>query len=32
MKLDDYLLKAIQASIEAGRAILDVYRSDFSVE
>jgi 3'(2'), 5'-bisphosphate nucleotidase len=27
-----YLLKAIQASIEAGRAILEVYHSDFSVE
>ena len=27
-----YMIKAIQAAIEAGRAILDVYHSDFSVE
>lgn len=27
-----YILKAIQASVEAGHAILDVYHSDFSVE
>jgi 3'(2'), 5'-bisphosphate nucleotidase len=27
-----YLLKAIQASLSAGRAILEVYHSDFSVE
>ena len=27
-----YILKVIQTAIEAGRAILDVYRSDFSVE
>jgi 3'(2'), 5'-bisphosphate nucleotidase len=27
-----YLLKAIEASIQAGQAILDVYHSDFSVE
>jgi 3'(2'), 5'-bisphosphate nucleotidase len=27
-----YMLKAIQASIEAGNAILDVYHSDFTVE
>lgn len=27
-----YILKAIQASVEAGHAILDVYHSDFAVE
>lgn len=32
MDLKAYLLKAIEASIEAGHAILDVYHSDFSVE
>jgi len=32
MSTNAYLLKAIQASIEAGQAILDVYHSDFSVE
>jgi 3'(2'), 5'-bisphosphate nucleotidase len=32
MALNIYLLKAIQASIQAGQAILDVYHSDFSVE
>lgn len=32
MDLNSYLLAAIQASIEAGQAILDVYHSDFSVE
>jgi 3'(2'), 5'-bisphosphate nucleotidase len=32
MNLNTYLIKAIQASIEAGRAILDVYHSDFEVE
>ncbi len=32
MSYEAYLTKAIQASIEAGRAILDVYHSDFSVE
>ena len=32
MSTNAYLLKAIQASIEAGQVILDVYHSDFSVE
>jgi 3'(2'), 5'-bisphosphate nucleotidase len=32
MDKNTYLLKAIQASMEAGQAILDVYRSDFEVE
>ena len=32
MNVNDYLLKAIQASIEGGQAILEVYHSDFSVE
>ncbi len=32
MKNETYIIKAIQAAIEAGRAILDVYHSDFSVE
>ena len=32
MNINAYLLKAIQASIQAGQAILDVYHSDFSVE
>jgi 3'(2'), 5'-bisphosphate nucleotidase len=32
MRNDFYLLKAIQTSLEAGYAILDVYHSDFSVE
>lgn len=30
--LADLLLAAIRASLEAGRAILEVYRSDFSIE
>ena len=32
MSLETYILKAIQTSIGAGNAILDVYRSDFEVE
>ena len=32
MNIDAYLIKAIQASIQAGQAILNVYHSDFSVE
>ena len=32
MNYETYIIKAIQASIEAGNAILDVYHSDFSVE
>ena len=32
MNINTYVLKAIQASIQAGQAILDVYHSDFSVE
>ena len=32
MSYEPYILKAIQASIEAGNAILDVYHSDFEVE
>jgi len=32
MMYEKYLLRAIQASLEAGRAILDVYNSDFTVE
>jgi len=32
MNINAYLLKAIQASVQAGRAILDVYHSEFSVE
>jgi 3'(2'), 5'-bisphosphate nucleotidase len=32
MKINAYLINAIQASIQAGQAILDVYHSEFSVE
>jgi 3'(2'), 5'-bisphosphate nucleotidase len=32
MNSETYIIKAIQAAIEAGRAILEVYHSDFSVE
>ena len=32
MNYESYIIKAIQTSIEAGQAILDVYHSDFSVE
>ena len=32
MNINGHLLNAIQASIQAGKAILDVYHSDFSVE
>ena len=32
MNGETYIIKAIQAAIAAGRAILDVYHSDFSVE
>ncbi len=32
MKDEPYIIKAIQASIEAGEAILEVYNSDFAVE
>ncbi len=32
MNSETYIIKAIQAAIAAGRAILDVYHSDFSVE
>jgi 3'(2'), 5'-bisphosphate nucleotidase len=32
MDINAYLLKAIQASIQAGQAILDVYHSDFTVD
>jgi 3'(2'), 5'-bisphosphate nucleotidase len=32
MSYEHYILKAIQTSIVAGNAILDVYRSDFAVE
>ena len=30
--LDNFLLKAINASIDAGKAILEVYKTEFSVE
>jgi len=32
MQSRDYLLSAIRASVEAGRAILEIYNSDFSVQ
>jgi len=32
MNLNRYLLKSIQAAIEAGKAILEIYRSDFEIE
>ena len=32
MDLEKYLMTAIPAAVEAGQAILEVYRSDFDVE